>query len=231
MKKWSLVYALLVALTGTALVMGSSASTEVASARTHSPRLAAPTVSTSPLNAQAGNFTSALEIGGTGTTQIGGTAFDPSGNLYVTGGFTGQIVFDTNPQTTLQSTQDDDLFVAKYDPSGHPLWARVANGATGLPQGLSLDGGLALAVDSQGNSYVGGAFVKTLAFKDANNNTLATLSSSGEMLNFEPFVAKYDPNGNLLWAVGDRLKSACNVSHIVFTQRDHHYICGCHPTF
>ena len=130
-----------VALIGAALLIGTSVGPDAASAKLPGYRPAVPTVTAAPPNAQAGNFTSAIEIGGAGTSQIGGTAIDPSGNLYVTGGFTGNIVFNTLPQTTLTSTQDDDVFVAKYDSSGHPVWARVANGATGLPAGLSLDGG------------------------------------------------------------------------------------------
>jgi hypothetical protein len=203
MKKWSFAAASLVALIGVALVIGSSAGSYAVSPKLPAFRPAVPAAAAAPLNSTlVGDFTSAIEIGGVGTTQIGGTAIDASGNLYVTGGFTGSIVFNTAPQTTLTSTQDDDVFVAKYDSNGHPVWARVANGATGQPAGLSLDGGLAVAVDGQGNSYVGGGFVKTLSFKDGNNNTLATLNASGSMLNFEPFVAKYATNGTLLWAVG-----------------------------
>lgn len=202
MKKWSLAAASLVALIGVALVIGSSAGSYAVSPKLPAVRAAVPAAAAAPPNPLAGNFTSAIEIGGAGTTQIGGTAIDASGNLYVTGGFVGNIVFNTALQTTLTSTQDDDFFVAKYDSGGHPVWARAANGPTGLPAGLSLDGGLAIAVDSQGNSFVGGGFVKTLAFKNASNNTVATLNSAGGMLNFEAFVAKYSADGTLLWAVG-----------------------------
>src|SRR5262249_52845126 len=69
-----------------------------------------------------GNFQSAMQIGGTGTTQIGGTAFDGSGNLYVTGGFVGTIVFNTTPPTTFVATADYDFYLAKFAPDGHCLW-------------------------------------------------------------------------------------------------------------
>jgi hypothetical protein len=147
-------------------------------------------------------FTSAFQFGGTGTTQVGGRAVDSNGNIYVTGGFTGTITLNTTPQTTLTSTQDYDFFIAKFDPAGNPLWARAANGATGIKAGLSLDGGLAVAVDPFGNAYAGGGFVSQLNFKDANGATVKTLGASGTDINFELFVAKYDADGNLVWAQG-----------------------------
>jgi hypothetical protein len=152
-------------------------------------------------------FSSALQIGGTGGTQIGGTAIDTQGNIYVTGGFTQSLTFNTLPQpTTLTSTQDFDFFIAKFDPMGKPVWARQANGATELPPFFAVDGGLTIAVDAQGNTYVGGGFVKSLAFKNASGNTVATLSDDSDAdsdeINFEVFVAKYNAGGTLVWARG-----------------------------
>jgi hypothetical protein len=180
----------------------------------------APLVADTLLAQQAGSadpkFNSAVQIGGTGITQIGGTSVDQQGNTYVAGGFYGSITFNTSPQpTTLTSTEVYDVFVAKYSPAGAPLWARMANGATGLSftdpdtnttEHFSLDGGLALAVDAQGNAYVGGGFVKSLFFKNASGVTVATLGDDSEAesdeINFELFVAKYDSAGTLLWARG-----------------------------
>jgi hypothetical protein len=149
-----------------------------------------------------GTFTAAQEIGGAGITQIGGIVYDSAGNYYVTGGFTGSLSFATNPVTTLTSTQDYDVFIAKYNASNQCLWARQANGASAVPTGLSLDGAATVALDQAGNCYVGGSFVKTLAFKAANGSTVATLTAAGSNLNFEPFVAKYDASGTLQWAQG-----------------------------
>ncbi|HEX8999038.1 MAG TPA: hypothetical protein VGB07_03995 [Blastocatellia bacterium] len=147
-------------------------------------------------------FTAALQIGGTGTTQIGGADYDAAGNLYVAGGFTGTVTFNTSPATTLVSAQDFDVFVAKFDANGQCQWARQANGGAGQPAGLSLDGALSLAVDAAGNSYVGGGFVSSLAFKNAAGQTVATLTDNDADINFELFVAKYDVGGNLAWARG-----------------------------
>jgi len=194
-------------------------------------------------------FSSALQIGGTGKTQIGGTAVDKQGNTYVAGAFFGNLTFDTKPQATmLASTEDYDVFVAKYDPAGQPLWARMANGAKGLThidpdskaeEHFSLDGALSLAVDAQGNAYVGGGFVKSLFFKDAGGNTVATLGDSDTNINFELFVAKYDASGKLAWARGgmssalddkpdeEDLASAINgITEIVLDKAGTPYVAG-----
>jgi hypothetical protein len=198
-------------------------------------------------------FSSAFQIGGNGVTQIGGTAVDAQGNTYVTGGFSGDITFNTAPQpTTLTSTEAYDVFVAKYDAAGQPLWARMANGTTGLSftdpdtnqtEYFSLDGALSLAVDAQGNAYIGGGFVKSLTFKDADGETVATLGDDAEAesdeINFELFVAKYNAAGTLVWARGgdsgslddaeaeEDLDSGLNgITEIVVDQAGHPYVAG-----
>ncbi len=148
------------------------------------------------------NFANALQISGDGTTQIGGVDYDTTGNLYIAGGYTGSVTFDTTPPTTLTSAQDFDVFVAKFNSAGQCQWARQANGQGIIPVGLALDGATALAVDAAGNAYVGGSFVSSLLFKNAAGTTVATLGDSDSDINFEPFVAKYDTGGNLVWAKG-----------------------------
>lgn len=198
-------------------------------------------------------FSSALQISGSGSIHIGGTAIDPAGNTYVAGGFNGIITFNTSPQPTeIVADEGFDAFVAKYDAAGQVLWARVANGATGLTftdpdtnvsENFSFDGALAVAVDSQGNAYVGGGFVKSLTFKDADGDTAAMLGDDAEAesdeINYELFVAKYSAAGTLLWARGgdsgslddaeaeEDLDSNINgITDIVLDQAGNPYVAG-----
>ncbi len=161
-------------------------------------------------------FVSSFKLGGSEVTQIGGTAVDSQGNIYVTGGFTGSITFDTQPAPTiLTSTNGYDFFLAKFDPDGNSLWARAAHGDLAPAENFSLDGGIAIAVDRSGNCYVGGGFVRSLAFQDAGNNVIATLiGSDGNTLNFEMFVAKYATDGQLLWARGGGSQSIGNAADL-----------------
>ncbi|HJQ27657.1 MAG TPA: hypothetical protein VKA60_27485 [Blastocatellia bacterium] len=170
------------------------------------------TLSAAQFSAEAVGFNQAVAVSGTGNTLIGGIGFDNQGNRYVAGGFSGSLTFDTTPPTTLTSTADYDVFIAKYNSSGRALWARVANGPANIAAGLSMDGALAAAVDAQGNAYVGGGFIGKLAFKDAAGNQVAMLSDADNNINFEPFLAKYDTNGNLVWAKGGNSGAAGNQS-------------------
>ncbi len=105
--------------------------------------------------------------------------------------------------------------MAKFDPDGNSLWARAAHGDLAPAENFSLDGGIAIAVDRSGNCYVGGGFVRSLAFQDAGNNVIATLiGSDGNTLNFEMFVAKYATDGQLLWARGGGSQSIGNAADL-----------------
>jgi hypothetical protein len=81
----------------------------------------------------------------------------------------------------------EDVFLSKFDINGNVTWMKGAKGKAGdYPYGI--------ATDAVGNSYVTGSFTSdTLSF------------GSFDLINVNPgqrdiFIAKYDPNGNALWA-------------------------------
>ena len=175
-------------------------------------------------------FKTAQQIGGGGITQIGSPVFDTAGNRYVRGGFTGDVA-------GLQASRFFDAFVAKYDQNGNALWARQATGATGgISAANSIEGATALAVDSSGSVYIGGSFVKTIMLDGGANQSITLNDNGAAGVNYESFVAKYDANGNLLWARGgstnspknaDNLETGQNaVNHIVFDADGNPYITG-----
>jgi hypothetical protein len=123
-------------------------------------------------------------------------AVDRSGNSYVTGRFTDVAVFGSSDatETTLTAFGTRDVFVAKYSSEGRLLWVRQAGGRTGaFPSGW----GLGIAVNDAGQSTVTGYFVETATFGpgEAHETTLTSVGGA------DIFVAKYDTNGALLWAV------------------------------
>jgi len=128
-----------------------------------------------------GNWLWAKQAGGISYDYGRGIAVDDNGNSYITGEFEESAIFGT---TTLTSSGDYDIFVAKIDHNGNWLWAKQA-------WGIGEDVGFSIAVDAKGNSYITGVFIES-----ANFGT-TTLTSSGD---YDIFVAKLDINGNWLWA-------------------------------
>lgn len=119
-----------------------------------------------------------------------GIAVDAYGNSYITGSFSSDtITFGTF--SLLHSAATSwvnllDLFVVKYDSSGNVVWAKKAGG-TGM------DEGNAITTDSIGNIYLTGRCGPFSVF----DTTTLSCSCSGCSL---CFLAKYDTNGNLIWA-------------------------------
>ena len=79
---------------------------------------------------------------------------DREGNVFIAGDFRGTIEIGDESYTNPGTTQRD-IFVAKLDPFGNPLWSR-AYGGIGDPTGVSSQKAAALAVDPSGNVVVVG---------------------------------------------------------------------------
>ncbi|MCO6459754.1 MAG: hypothetical protein J5I93_31060, partial [Pirellulaceae bacterium] len=119
---------------------------------------------------------------------------DIDGNFYLTGSFLDTTDFDPGPGTfNLTSNSETDVFVAKYTAGGALIWARSFQGNLNPDDGPVGDQGRGLAIDGTGNVYVSGTFRHTVNFGST------VLTSNGED---DVFVAKLDPGGGVLWAVG-----------------------------
>ena len=136
----------------------------------------------------------ATRAGGTGSDLGGGIATDGDGNSVVTGRFAGTATFGTGEpnEADLTSAGSNDVFVAKYAPDGALLWATRAGG-------VDPDDGNDIATDASGNVLVTGRFglgggTATFGAGEPNETTLSS-AGGGDL-----FVAKYVPNGTLLWA-------------------------------
>ena len=126
-------------------------------------------------------FEWAISAAGPGHDKPRGLAVDPDGNVLLTGEFTGTAAFGEFKRTAVGSM---DFFVAKVSPAGKFLW--VATGG-----GELIDRGYAVASDHLGHAYVTGHFQSpTAAFEKV------TITNGG---NYDLFVAKYGPDGQLLW--------------------------------
>ncbi|MEZ4968024.1 MAG: hypothetical protein R2791_22475, partial [Saprospiraceae bacterium] len=115
--------------------------------------------------------------------------FTATGNICLTGFFSGTVDFDPGPGVSnLVSAGGLDAFLATYDPNGNLIWAdRMGGNAT--------DQGNSLSVDDCGYIYVTGYFNGAADF-DPGPGT-ATLNSAGGL---DIFLARYDAAGNYSWA-------------------------------
>ncbi|MES2679656.1 MAG: SBBP repeat-containing protein [Bacteroidota bacterium] len=121
-----------------------------------------------------------------GSSCIGnGMATDTNGNIFVTGAFTGtSLVFGT--YTLTSSPIYNDLFIVKFDAGGSVLWAKSAGGTDS-------DVGRSVSIDSNGNAFVTGYTRSPMLAIGAYS--LSNANSGQNVL-----IAKYDPNGTVLWA-------------------------------
>lgn len=165
----------------------------------------------------AGNFVWAKQMVGIfGDSDYGESlALDNSGNVYLTGNFTGTTDFDPGTGVfNLTTTAGSDIFISKLDSAGNFAWAKQMIGV-----GTSGDGGYAITLDVSGNIYATGFFQGTVDF-DPGAGT-SNLIAAGD---YEIFVSKLDTSGNLVWAksmggnYGDRSYAiAVDASNNVYT--------------
>ena len=114
---------------------------------------------------------------------------DNNDNIYITGTFRQTLTLDG--QTINSNSNNDNMFVAKFNNSGNIQWIRFSVAGTGFTSF-----GNDLASDNNGNVYVTG----TVDGGDGPIYAAANFSGTS-ILPFwkQIFVAKYDTNGSLLF--------------------------------
>ena len=132
---------------------------------------------------------------------------DDDGNVYWTGRYEGAAVI---AGATVTAVGSNDVFTAKYDKDGNPLWVRSIGGD-------DLDWGNGIAVDAQGNVWVVGQFVGPAVVGSE------TLGGGGGN---DAFVLKYNGAGDLLWALAGGGSAEDNGYDVVTDAAGNAYVCG-----
>lgn len=131
--------------------------------------------------------------------QFGGAAhdvgisisLDASGNIYISGFFSGKADFNPEPDTVnVTPIGGRDVFVAKLDTFGHLIWVRHL----GSNQTVYCT---SIAVNSIGNVSMTGYFTGMVDF-DPGNGTYKLIQTGNSFSDI--FVATLDAMGNFLWA-------------------------------
>jgi pimeloyl-ACP methyl ester carboxylesterase len=136
---------------------------------------------TNHLRADSPDFEWVAAGGGGKNDKTRAVAFDREGNVFMAGESTDDGTFGEWKRKGLGGM---DFFLAKVSKEGRFLWVRSLGG------GL-VDRGYGVATDATGNAYVTGHYQST----DAKAGGVV-LPNRGD---FDIFVAKYSPSGDLLW--------------------------------
>ncbi|MFO0881206.1 MAG: SdrD B-like domain-containing protein [Gemmataceae bacterium] len=137
---------------------------------------------------EAGSLDWARSFGSAGIEEGTDLAVDRSGNVILTGYFSGTVDFDPGLSTfNMTSAGDTDAYLCKMDSAGGFLWAGQIGGA-------GTDYRTAVAVDSSGNIYATGYF-SGLADLDPSTGTLLANSAGG----YDGYLCKLGPQGDFIW--------------------------------
>lgn len=141
-------------------------------------------VKTSP----QGDFIWAKSFGGSGDDVPSEIVIDLSGNLYVTGTFSGTADFDPDAGVSnLISAGMDDVFILKLNSSGQLIWAKSVGGTQN-------DEGNAIDIDDyDGSVFVFGSFRTTIDFDPGVGVQSATSLGSSDI-----FLLKLFPSGDYM---------------------------------
>jgi hypothetical protein len=139
-------------------------------------------------------------LAGAGPSAGNGLAVDPSGNVYVTGSFSGTVDFDlAHPGQHVLQSNNSQLFALKLDANGGFVYANASQGPPSVDQlGHAVASGTAVAVDSAGEAFIAvnghgiGELGVSLMFGGAS------LDLEGPAA--EPIVTKLDASGRFVWA-------------------------------
>ena len=123
--------------------------------------------------------------GGTNNTQAKRIATMPDGGFVVAGNFDGHLQIDSFQLTA--NTNDDDVFLVKFDREGQVLWLEKAGG-------VFEDNLQDLATDNLGNIYAFGHFFGRMRLNDSIN--LESVSRNHDL-----FLLSFKPNGKIRKAV------------------------------
>ncbi len=162
---------------------------------------------------QAQSWQWAKHIGGVSGYDFGGSTMfvDQNSNSYVCGSFQLPCYFDTD---TLYPGGYSDFYIAKYSSSGTEQWVKRFGGNNSPSNSEGIGG---MCYDAANNYfYVTGSFSPSALF----GSTLLSCPQQGF------FLAKFDLNGNCIWAKQDTSGGKSGGSGVTVDNSGNIYVCG-----
>ncbi len=142
---------------------------------------------------KAQNYLWAHVLGGTYDIEITSVTEDNNGHVIVAGNNSDTTDLDPGSGTAYTIANGvRDAFFAKYDASGNFIWAKSTQSDPVNSSAFVLT----MTTDASGNIFMAGAFQGTVDFDPGAGVQQLTSPTSFE----DMFLAKFDNNGNYLWA-------------------------------
>jgi hypothetical protein len=148
----------------------------------------------------SGNYLWSKKIGGTNYDYVNDIYVNTTG-IFLCGYFSGTVDFDAGAGTDNHTAVVISPFFTKYDLAGNFVWAKHLT-----PTNTSYSSNI--IADNAGYSYLCGYFTAGTIDADPGAGTLNLTSLGG----WEGYLAKYDSNGNLVWArkIGNTGNDLCD---------------------
>lgn len=165
-------------------------------------------VITHSLYAQKASWLWARSAGAKGNDAALSAAIDTAGNIYTAGYYSDSAIFS---DTSLHAAKGTKFFLAKYSPGGTRLWIRTST-LKGQSEATSI------CISQNKYLYLTGYYSDSLLVGST------VLYSAGSAQNF--FLAKFDLNGNLLWAASEIASGGDFRKAVAADGLGNAYVCG-----
>jgi gliding motility-associated-like protein len=124
-----------------------------------------------------------------GTSNVEAITVDSIGNIYIAGYSNDTVDFDPGPNEVLLDAGNDDIYLAKYDSQGNYLWAHVF-WSPGWNYAKHIK------IDKNGDVIIAGSAYSYADFDPGIGTSFLGNNATANYI----FIAKYDANGNYIWA-------------------------------
>lgn len=150
--------------------------------------------------------------------EISAMTMDNSGNLFLTGGFSGTIDFDPGDEELAMTSVgwSVDIFVMKLDDEGDLVWTNTIGGN-------NIDSGVDIELDPDGDVCVTGTFFQTVDF-DAGDGIEELTAAGVEVA--DVFVLKLTNAGEFIWVKSIESESSDQVFDLEVDENNNIYIGG-----
>lgn len=157
-------------------------------------------------------------IGSIGADEIRCINVDNSNNIIMGGYFSAKITLGNR---VLKALGEQDILVIKLDESGEIIWINQA-GSKYNENNYICELASKIVTDQKGNVFVAGTFHSKAFFQDTS------IISNG---NVDIFIAKYSPDGDLVWVQNIGNKYIDYLFDMKIDYLNNLYISGIHHTF